>query len=392
MLSRWKFFTLLVCVASSSLLPASCLLAGCTAYDASLVSGPAQGIAVMPASASPAAASGAMDSGKPADVVVSEQDADVPSSAIEVHCGDGRVTGEEKCDIGVAAGMPGACPTECPPLAACNPRALNNSGCQAECVLLQLVCMSGDGCCPGMCTDRNDSDCSSHCGDGVVQPEAGETCEVESSTPCKRSDAECNDDDPCTQDKLVGSARNCNALCTHTRMTSPLGGDGCCPDGSDANSDNDCKPACGNRVREAGEDCDGTAGCNTSCKVTLQEPQLRCLEKLGEAADDCAKCSCTNCQDSYTACSNAADASAAMRCMAILECARKNDCYGPACYCGGAFLCAPPNGKCRMEIEAAAGSTDANVINVRANDLMTPLGKAYAADTCRNQQCMVQCR
>lgn len=326
-----------------------------------------------------------VDAGAPRDV-------SVPDNVVEVHCGDGLVSGEEKCDIAIAAGAPGACPTQCPPLARCNPRALNNSGCQAECVLLQLVCMGGDDCCPGNCTVQNDSDCSSHCGDGVVQPEAGETCEPESSTPCKRSDAECSDDDACTVDKLVGSASNCNAACTHTRTTEVKNDDGCCLDGSDANSDSDCKPVCGNRVRETGEDCDGTTGCNAQCKLALQEEQLRCLEKIGEAADDCAKCSCMNCQDSYMACTDAADTLAAKLCTAVLDCARKNNCFGTACYCGDSFLCAVPNGKCRVEIEAAAHSTDPNTITNSANDTTTPLGKSYAADTCRNQQCMMQCR
>src|SRR5207244_13429815 len=126
--------------------------------------------------------------------------------------------GDEKCDIGIPEGTPGACPKECPELAKCNPRKLNNSGCQAECVVLQLVCMSGDDCCPGNCTDKNDSDCSSSCGDGVVQSDKGETCEPESKTPCKTSDADCDDGDPCTTDKLIGSAKNCNALCMPAKI------------------------------------------------------------------------------------------------------------------------------------------------------------------------------
>ena len=371
-------------------------LAACTAYDAALISGEPQGVAMVPRTDNPPAAGSGAGSGQPTEVAAagggSDRDAEVPPGASEVHCGDGRVTGEEKCDIGIPADAPGSCPTQCPPLAACNPRALNNSGCQAECVLLQLVCTGGDACCPGKCTAENDTDCSSHCGDGLVQPDAGETCEAESSTPCKRSDAECNDGDPCTLDKLVGSASNCNALCTHTRVTAAKGGDGCCLPDSDANSDADCKPQCGNGVREAGEDCDGTTGCSSGCKLTLQPEQQRCLERLGDAADECAKCSCMNCLDSYNACSEPADSSAARRCTAVLECARTNDCFGTACYCGDAFLCVGPNGSCRTQIEAAAGSTDSNVITVRANDPATTLGKAYMADTCRTQQCRAQCR
>jgi hypothetical protein len=307
-------------------------------------------------------------------------------------CGDGRVSGDEKCDIGISEGSPGACPTKCPELAHCNPRALNNSGCQAECVLLQMVCMSGDGCCPGNCTADNDTDCSSRCGDGLVQEEYGETCEPESTTPCKRSDAECDDKDPCTVDKLIGNAKNCNALCTNVKIAAPKNGDGCCLNGSDANGDDDCKPICGNKVREAGEDCDGTTGCSASCVLSLQADQIACLEKFGNAGDECAKCSCMNCTATYLACRNNPDPNAVALCTGVLDCAQKNTCDGSACYCGDSLLCALPNGACRAEVEKAGNTTDPNTITSRAADPASPLGRASMADACRIQQCNAQCR
>jgi hypothetical protein len=320
------------------------------------------------------------------------RDAQTAITTSEVHCGDGRVTGGEKCDIAIAAGMPGACPTECPALAPCNPRALNNSGCQAECVVLEMVCMNGDGCCSGNCTVRNDNDCSSSCGDGVIQAEFGETCEQESNTPCKKADVDCDDKDPCTADKLIGSAKNCNALCMNSKVTTPNNGDGCCSSGSDANTDDDCKPTCGNHIREAGEDCDGTIGCSARCKLTLQADQIACLEKLGTDGDECAKCSCMNCASSYLACRSDADANASQLCNDVLECARTNNCYGSACYCGDALLCTPPSGPCIPQVQKAAGTTDQSKISARLSDTTLPLGRSYAADTCRNQQCLSQCR
>jgi hypothetical protein len=254
-----------------------------------------------------------------------------------------------------------------------------------------MVCMSGDGCCPGNCTDKNDSDCSSNCGDGVIQEDKGETCEAESKTPCKTSDAECDDKDSCTTDKLIGSAKNCNALCTNTRITAPKNDDGCCPPGIDANTDNDCKSVCGNKIVEPGEDCDGTTGC-MNCKRMLREDQIKCLEKYGNTGDSCAKCSCTSCADTYLACIDNADATVNQKCNAVLECARKNRCFGTDCYCGTALFCTPPSGPCVKEIEAAAGTNDATMIPTIANDMMTTLGKAYTADRCRNTQCAQQCR
>ena len=384
---------------------AACAFAACSVYDARLIdSKPPQAVAMMPAAGRPAPAAGGGGAGGAsgqagADVSdhdggEDDRDATLPTTKIpvDVHCGDGRVTGDEKCDIGIPAGTPGSCPTSCPELAPCNPRAVNNSGCQAECVLLQMVCKAGDGCCPGNCTDKNDADCSSNCGDGKVQAEDGETCEAETATPCKKSDAECDDKDPCTADKLIGSAENCNALCTNTKITATKEGDGCCPTGSNANSDKDCTPVCGNKVREMGEDCDGTTGCSATCKLTLQADQIRCLEKLGNAGDDCAKCSCMNCAATYLGCRDGMDATMNMLCNAVLECARKQDCYGTACYCGDSLFCAAPNGLCRKEIEAAAASTDPLVINQKAGVTDNPLGSSYAADACRIQQCAQQCR
>jgi hypothetical protein len=376
------------------------VLASCSVYDSTLIAEMPQGVGRAPiAGATGGAGKSGSGAGSTGEVGSGDLDAgELPHNPvpIDVHCGDGRVTGDEKCDIGIAAGTPGSCPTTCPELAPCNPRALNNSGCQAECVLLQMVCMAGDGCCPGNCTDKNDSDCSSDCGDGMIQSESGETCEPESTTPCKQNDGECDDKEACTVDKLVGSAKNCNALCTNTRITSAKNDDGCCPLGSDANGDSDCKPVCGNKIRETGEDCDGTTGCSAQCKLTLQEDQIRCLEKFGNSGDECAKCSCMNCADTYLDCvdnpMNSESNPAIAQCISILSCARKNDCWGTACYCGGAFLCTLPSGDCKMEIEVAAGSTDPAVINTRANDATTTLGRAYAADTCRYAQCARQCR
>lgn len=307
------------------------------------------------------------------------------------HCGDGRVSGEEKCDIAITSGMPGACPTSCPDLAPCNPRALNNSGCQAECVPLQLICKSGDDCCPGNCTDKNDADCSSKCGDKIVQPEDGETCEPGTDKPCKKSDAECNDNDACTKDKLIGNPENCNALCTHERITDAKAGDGCCPPGANLNTDADCKAVCGNKVRETGEDCDGTTGCSAQCKLTLQPDQIACLEKFGNKGDDCAKCSCMNCAASYLACIDGMDAMANMQCNTVLTCARQKGCFGFACVCGD-ILCIDQNGECKAEVLAAAGTMDPSTALMRGQDPTTTVGKAYTADTCRMNQCQQQCR
>lgn len=375
-----------------------CVASACSVYDSTLIASKPQGVASQPTAGKAPAANSGRDAG---DSDASETDASdhrdastMPRVPIEeVHCGDGRITGAEKCDIGIPEGMPGSCPKDCPELAPCNPRKLNNAGgCQAECVVLQLVCKGGDGCCPGNCTDKNDSDCSSSCGDGVIQSDNGETCESETTMPCKMSDADCDDKEVCTVDKLVGSAKNCNAQCTNVKITTAKNDDGCCPPGADKTVDNDCAAICGNKITEPGEDCDGSTGCNAQCKFTQQQADMMaCLAKFGED-DACAKCSCQKCATQYLACRASDDTKANDLCNAILVCAAKENCYGTQCYCGDALFCSLPNGGCQREIEVAAGSTDPQTISNRANDPMATLGKAYLADGCRYQQCPQQCR
>lgn len=314
-----------------------------------------------------------------------------PVKTDTTRCGDGLVTGNETCDISLAQDEPGACPKDCPPLMEnpCAQRALNGSGCQLECVVLELVCQGGDRCCPGKCTQDNDPDCSPSCGDSIVQESRGETCEkVGENAPCITDPAACDDKEVCTTDELTGSKDHCNSACTHTKITTPKAGDGCCPEGANAGTDGDCKPRCGNNVREADEQCDGGAGCDANCKTISTPEQTRCLST---ATSDCEKCACMNCTATELSCRMGDNARSNMLCTSVIECAKKNDCLGVPCYCGPG-LCGLPYGPCKAEIEAAAGSTDWGMINQRFNDPMSALFKANAADQCRALQCRSTCR
>jgi hypothetical protein len=313
----------------------------------------------------------------------------------ETRCGDGQVTGDETCDISIESGKAGSCPLDCPPLGTCSPRALNNMGtCKAECVLLMANCVGGDGCCPSQCTNALDSDCSANCGDGVLQ--SGETCDPKlSSSPCKTL-ADCDDHDACTLDALTGSAAACNADCMHTRITMLSDGDGCCPTGANANMDMDCKPVCGNGVRENGEDCDGGIGCSSDCKLTLTPEQVRCLTDY--AMDDCERCSCTNCigTNQYLDCRDIDKTNGNDNCNAVLLCARAHNCTGQSCYCGDDPYCGTftggPAGPCTAEIEAAAGATDVATVDQQRNQAGTVLNRSYVADQCRVMNCKDTCR
>jgi cysteine-rich repeat protein len=118
-----------------------------------------------------------------------------------------------------------------------------------------------DGCAP---------DCTFECGDGRIGP--GELCDPgiaageEGACP-----SDCDDAIACTTDALDGTG--CEIECAHADITAAADGDGCCPAGADATSDDDCDSVCDNGVVEEGETCDtaierGLAG---SCPETCDD-------------------------------------------------------------------------------------------------------------------------
>ena len=92
------------------------------------------------------------------------------------------------------------------------------------------------------------------------------------------------------------ASKNCNAECSHVEVTNASSNDGCCPKGANANTDNDCKPVCGNNVHEGDEQCDGGMGCTADCQIEMTPEQTHCIENFVTPADDaCEKCMCLNC-------------------------------------------------------------------------------------------------
>lgn len=106
------------------------------------------------------------------------------------------------------------------------------------------------------------------CGDGKIDP--GEACDT--AIPAGAAGAcptACNDGNPCTQDLVVGAG--CSASCSYVAVTTPQGGDGCCPPGASSATDSDCPAGCGNGVLDVGESCDTgippsqSGGCPITC-------------------------------------------------------------------------------------------------------------------------------
>ncbi len=131
------------------------------------------------------------------------------------------------------------------------------------------LAVEGDEECDDGITDTAcDDNCRFACGNGVFDSAIGELCDIDiTSGPgtCPRS---CDDGDACTSDVLAGS--ECSAVCEYSAIAAPVDGDGCCPDGANANTDDDCSAMCGNGLLEPGEICDtgilaGAGACPTAC-------------------------------------------------------------------------------------------------------------------------------
>lgn len=221
-------------------------------------------------------------------------------------CGNGVVDVGETCDTGIAASAPGSCPpptsgsgpTHCEDHDPCTQDLLIAAGtCSAICTHTPVTTSPGDkrdGCCPVGARRDVDVDCPTECGDGVVQADDGETCDVGiASTVAGGCPHTCDDGDPCTLDVRSGAA--CTTHCVHTPITALVSGDGCCPPNNpNANrrTDRDCTQTCGNKVVEPGEACDKEAKGQNACPTSCPPSPSACLEStlVGSAADCTARC------------------------------------------------------------------------------------------------------
>jgi cysteine-rich repeat protein len=154
------------------------------------------------------------------------------------QCGDGIVTGNEQCDLGVKNGTDDSCTVTCTRPSQCgnfvveageecdDGNTVGSDGCSATCVIESgYNCPNpGDACIPSVC------------GNGVV--ETGEVCD----------------------DGNVIRADGCNAQCTAFES-----GFTCIPG-------QPCVPVCGDGIVAGGEQCDlglanGTGNCAADCTL-----------------------------------------------------------------------------------------------------------------------------
>jgi cysteine-rich repeat protein len=194
-------------------------------------------------------------------------------------CGNGVVEMGEVCDTGIVAGA-GSCPMMCNDMQVCTTDVLNNPGtCQAACSFTPITMPNnGDGCCPAGANSTNDNDCVVVCGNGVYEPPS-ETCDTMITMGTGVCPTMCDDGVACTSN-VLGNPMTCQAVCLFPPITMPINGDGCCPTGANANTDNDCAPVCGNGIMEPGEACDdgnmnNTDACANNCTVNILPTAFR---------------------------------------------------------------------------------------------------------------------
>jgi cysteine-rich repeat protein len=202
-----------------------------------------------------------------------------PLAECNADCGDGRITGTERCDTAIAAGSDGACPTSCPSSDPCVRRKVVGKDCEQTCEDSTITEVGmADACCPAGANSTVDADCPSVCGNQIV--ESGETCDPQ--TDC----APCVSDDPCLEVQSSGSADACNARCTLVPKTTCSGGDQCCPAGCDTANDSDCSQTCGNGTIEENESCEPEGA--PSCPASCDDGDVCTTDLTSGAADSCS--------------------------------------------------------------------------------------------------------
>lgn len=206
----------------------------------------------------------------------------------EFVCGDGKVTGEERCDTKIPAGQAGACPVRCGVSAsdACEASRLVGAGCGAHCEPMKITARaSGDMCCPNGANAANDSDCEPVCGNGVTEP--GETCDPPDSCPkCPASSA-------CLRVSATGTPEECNRVCETTAISACASNDGCCPSGCTPQNDSDCSARCGDGVVDssAGETCEPSSA--TPCPQDCADADP-CTKDVRTGSDANCNVACTH--------------------------------------------------------------------------------------------------
>jgi hypothetical protein len=254
----------------------------------------------------------------------------------------------------------------------------------------------GKGCTSTLNADVN---CTSTaiCGNGVVEANGGETCDPPNGTTCA---ANCTTIAVACGNSIVQPGEQCdppNGTTCNTTCQNIVCGDNKvegaeqCEPPNTATCDATCKnitPAvCGNSKLEAGEQCDPPNGttCDTHCQSIV---------------DNCTPCKTAQCSGPVTACTaHEPGCDSVLACVQATGCAKGSTRDGAECYCGAldndtcfnSFDATVPQGPCKAQINAAAGTTTPLQVGQVFFDTSTSVGAAMQTVSCELRSCQAAC-
>lgn len=316
-------------------------------------------------------------------------EADAAETDAAASCGDGIVSEGEACDIAIARGEPGACPTGCSGGQGCLHNELEGEGCAAHCVMREWkTATPDDGCCPKGKDYFEDNDCAARCGNEHLEP--GEMCDPVST--CPREEA-CTSSDACVVARYTGAADSCNARCEMMRIGSCVTGDRCCPAGCDRDRDGDCA------MGASPEPSPKPAATPTPLPRPAPQPEPQPMAAAFVCANEhkgsaCKACDCSKCAAETEACINDPGADDAKNCAAAIDCSERVKCNSNECYCGTATAAAcemTPTGMCLAAWHDAAYSDNEAVVRFHARTEGYTLNKVIALVDCRAKNCSREC-
>lgn len=129
------------------------------------------------------------------------------------------------------------------------------------------------------------------CGNGVVEQD--ELCDTGiSKGEAGACPTQCQASEACELPELLNPG-TCSAECGTIAITDPIDGDGCCPLGANANTDDDCPPVCGNSACEPTET---EINCSIDCPCDAVE---QCDDGTVCTFDRCVARACVNTDAAY---------------------------------------------------------------------------------------------
>lgn len=230
------------------------------------------------------------------------------------------------------------------------------------------------------------------CGDSRVDASLGEQCDPPDGWTCSSScrsitcgDGRVEGPEQCDPPNTTVCAANCRVPCGDG-IVEPTRGEECDPP-APRSCTNSCKryqPTCGNNILDVGEECDPpdqARYCAADCRITSRCD--RCIvEKCGVELANCAGLPPAK----------APLCNAALMCMRTTGCPRNGD--SQTCYCGSASdsdcLAGLGDGVCRSSLEAAAESSVPLDVAERFVNPDWAIGRAVNRIACE-QLCVVEC-